>query len=248
MNELKRRLSAGVVVGAIQVLPCAGVTEVLAAAGLDMLMLDLEHGQAGMTELLHQLRALQGTGVPALVRVPGRDMVLANRLQDAGVDSLLFPAVESAEEARNLLRACRYPPAGTRGAGGGLRATRYDRDLDYYASANERTLVAVQIETARGVEAARDICQVEGIDLVVIGPRDLSASIGKLGRFEDPEVRSLVEQAERAVRDAGVAMGSTIYPGRTAAETIARGHRLLLAGSDVGLLGRAASALRDLAR
>lgn len=240
MNALRSKLAEGRLLGVIQTMPSAEVSEVLAAAGLDMLMLDLEHGLSGMGDLLNQLRALQGTGVPALVRVPRADAAFVNRLQDAGVDTLLFPAVQSAEEARALVRACRYPPAGTRGAGGGLRASRYDRDPHYYANAQANTVIGVQIESARGVEEAARICAVEGIDLVVIGPRDLSASVGKLGRFDDPEVLALYEQAEQAIAASGVAMGSTLYPGRSVAQMFARGHRLLLVGTDVGLLGRAA--------
>lgn len=240
MNALRSKLAEGRLLGVIQSMPAAEVTEVLSAAGLDMLMLDLEHGLSSLGDLLNQLRALQGTGVPALVRVPRADTAFVNRLQDAGVDSLLFPAVQSAEEARELVRACRYPPDGTRGAGGGLRASRYDRDPDYYASASSRTLIGVQIESARGVEEAARICAVEGLDLVVIGPRDLSASVGKLGQFDDPEVLALYEQAERTIAASAVAMGSTVYPGRTAAQMFARGHRLLLVATDVGLLGRAA--------
>lgn len=245
MNALRSRLAAGRLLGVIQCMPSAEVSEVLAAAGVDALMLDLEHGLAGMGELLDQLRALQGTGVPALVRVPRADPAFVNRLQDAGVESLLFPAVHSADEARALVRACCYPPAGTRGAGGGLRASRYDHDTEYYASAQARTLIGVQIESAAGVEAAAQICGVDGVELVVIGPRDLSASVGKLGRFDDPEVLALYEQAEQAILASGVAMGSTVYPGRTVAQMFSRGHRLLLAGSDVGLLGRSVRALVD---
>ncbi len=248
MNALRARLRDGRLVGVIQSMPSAEVTEVLAAAGFDLVMMDLEHGSAGLREVLHQLRALQGTGVPALVRVPSKDPSFANRLQDAGVDNLLFPAVESAAEAQAIVRACRYPPLGTRGAGGGLRASRYDHDPDYYARAAERTLVAVQIETALGVACASAICTVEGIDLVVIGPRDLSASIGKLGRFDDPQVMRLYEQAEYAIGSSGVPMASTLYPGRTVAQMFARGHGLLLAATDVGLLGRAAREVVGTAR
>ena len=109
-------------------------------------------------------------------------------------------------------------------------------------------LVAVQIESARGVEAAREICAVEGIGLIVLGPRDLSASIGKLGRFDDPQVQALFAQAEERVLASSVPCGSTIYPGQTAAQMFARGHRLLLAGTDVGFLTKSARAVVEAPR
>ncbi|MGE0797914.1 MAG: HpcH/HpaI aldolase/citrate lyase family protein [Lautropia sp.] len=245
MNSLKRKLEAGRIVGCIQTMTSADVTEVLAGTGIDMLMIDHEHGFGGLGDVVAQLRALKGTDVPALVRVPSHDPAYVHRLQDAGVASILFPGVERAEDAHALVRACRYPPAGVRGAGGGLRATDYDREPGYFARADADTLVAVQIETARGVAAAADICAVDGIGLVVIGPRDLSGSIGKLGRFDDAAVQALFAEAERRVLASGVPMGSTIYPGLTIAEMFARGHRLILAGTDVAFLSKSA---RDAAR
>jgi 4-hydroxy-2-oxoheptanedioate aldolase len=243
MKTLKQRLKAGErVVGCIQMMPSADVTEVLSGTGLDFLMIDHEHGLGGLTDVVASLRALKGTTVSALVRVPSTDEAYVHRLLDAGVVNILFPAVESAEVARRLVQACRYPPAGGRGAGGGLRATQYDRDMGYYARANDEVLVAVQIESARGVAAAAEIASVEGIDLIVLGPRDLSASVGKLGRFDDAEVKDLFAQAEERVRAAGVTLGSVIYPGLDIPAMFARGHQLILAGTDIGWLARAARA------
>ena len=248
MNALRQKLAAGQVIGCIQTLPSADITEVLAGTGIDMLMLDHEHGFGGLADVVAQLRALKGSGVSVLVRVPSHDLAYVHRLQDAGVSAILFPNVETAEQALGLVQACRYPPAGTRGAGGGLRATGYDSDMAYYGQANADMLIAVQIESAAAVDAAPAICAVEGIDLVVLGPRDLSASIGKLGQFEHPDVRALFARAEERVLASGVPCGSTIYPGQTAAQMFARGHRLLLAATDVGLLTRSARALAEAAR
>ncbi len=248
MNALRDKLKAGKAVGCIQVLPSADVTEVLASSGIDMLMLDQEHGTGSLANVVDQLRALHGSGVAALVRVPSFDTAYVNRLQDAGADSILFPAVESAQQARELVQACHYPPSGSRGAGGGLRATRYDADMGYYARANDQVLVAVQIESAKGVAAAAEICAVDGVDLIVIGPRDLSASIGKLGRFDDPEVKALFAEAERKVAASGVAMGTVVYPGSSIGGMFARGHSLVFCGTDVSFLARSARAGAEAAR
>ena len=241
MNTLKQKLIARErVIGWIQVTASADVTEVLAGAGFDFVMIDHEHGLGGLSELISQLRALKGTGTAALVRVPSHDASYARRLLDAGVLNILFPGVESAEAARAAVHACRYPPHGSRGAGGSLRATDYDRDFGYYERAMDDTLVGIQVESARGIAALDEILAVEGIDLIVIGPRDVSASIGKLNRFDDEEVKALCATAEQRIRSSRVAFGSVIYPGLTAREMFERGHQLILAGSDVAFLTRSA--------
>ncbi|MFN0162780.1 MAG: HpcH/HpaI aldolase family protein [Burkholderiales bacterium] len=248
MNTLKQRLRDGKrVVGCIQMTRSADVTEVLAGTGLDFLMIDHEHGLGSMGDLVDQLRAMRATQASALVRVPSADAAYVHRLLDAGVTNILFPAVESADAARAAVRSCRYPPAGDRGAGGSLRATDFDRDPGYYTRANDEILVGVQIESSRGVDAAAEITAVEGVDLVVIGPRDLSASIGKLNQFGDPAVQTLFERSEKAVLASGVAMGTVIYPGLTLKDMFARGHRLMLVGTDVSYLARSARAMVEAA-
>lgn len=249
MNALKQKLaSRDHVIGCIQITASADVTEVLAGAGFDFLMIDQEHGFGGLNDLVGQLRALKGTATSALVRVPSEDATYVHRALDAGVLSILFPAVETAAAAQAAVRACRYPPRGERGAGGGLRATDYDRDFGYYEKAADDTLIGIQIESALGVEAIDSIAAVEGIDLIVIGPRDLSASIGKLNRFEDDEVQALFARAERAIRATGVSMGSVIYPGTSARQMLERGHQLLLTGTDIAYLRRSAKDALDAAR
>jgi 4-hydroxy-2-oxoheptanedioate aldolase len=100
----------------------------------------------------------------------------------------------------------------------------------------DELLIAVQIESVTGVEQIEEIAAVAGIDLLLLGPRDLSASIGKLGRFEDPEVRAIVAKAEAAILGSGKRLGSVIYPGQTPAQMFKRGYNLLIAGSDIGFL------------
>jgi len=243
MTTLMRKLQNGErLIGCIQIMASADVTEVLSTTGIDMLMIDQEHGVGNLGDLVAQLRALKGCGIPALVRVPTMDEGYVHRLLDAGVTSILFPAMERAEDVRKMVRTCHYPPAGVRGAGGGLRATAYDSDMGYYASAKDEILVGVQIESAKGVEAAAEICAVEGVGLVVIGPRDLSASIGKLGQFGDEKVKALFAEAEKRILATGVPMGSVVYQGLTAQDMFTRGHRVVLAGTDIAWLARSARA------
>jgi len=243
MNALKRSLREGRRgIGCIQQIPSADVTEILGGAGFDVLMLDQEHGPAGLQDTVSQLRALGGSGTAAMVRVPSHDASYVHRLLDAGVDGLVFPNIESAEAARAMVGLTRYPPRGSRGAGGGLRATGYDRDFGYYERAADDLLVVVQIESMQAVRAIPEIAAVDGVDLVVIGPRDLSASLGKLNRFDDPEVLGAFEQAERLLAASRVPYGTVVYAGMTARQMFERGHRVVLVSTDVGFLVRAARA------
>jgi 2-keto-3-deoxy-L-rhamnonate aldolase RhmA len=243
MNALKRALREGRrAVGCIQLTPSPDVTEILGGAGFDVLMLDHEHGASGLQDTVAQLRALKGTPTAAMVRVPSHEASYVHRLLDLGVDGLVFPNVASADDARAVVALTRYPPRGTRGAGGGLRATCYDRDFAYYERAADDLLVVVQIESMQGVRAIPEITAVAGVDLAVIGPRDLSASLGKLNRFEDPEVLGAFEEAERLLAAGAVPYGSVVYAGMTARLMFERGHRLVLVGTDVALLVRSARA------
>ena len=183
-----------------------------------------------------------------MIRVPSNDAVYFQRVLDAGFDCVLCPAVENREAAEAVVRACRYPPGGTRGAGGGLRAADYGRDNAYYERSAADLLIAIQIESAEGVAQLADIASVEGVDLVVIGPRDLSASIGKLNSFADPEVQALFAEAEKRVLASGKLMGSVIYPGLSLADMYDRGHTFIIGGSDVGFLVQGAQAVMAMAR
>jgi 4-hydroxy-2-oxoheptanedioate aldolase len=210
--------------------------EVLAHAGFDFLLIDHEHGSGSRGDAIGQMRAMKGTPTTSMLRIPSLDAGYIKRVLDAGVQCILCPMVESASTAKAVVDACWFPPRGARGAGGATRASAYGYDADSAYRVQDELLIAVQIESAIGVEHIDEIAAVAGIDLLLIGPRDLSASIGKLGRFEDPEVQAIVANAESAILRSGKHLGSVIYPGQTPAQMFARGYDLLIAGSDIGFL------------
>ena len=151
MNPLKRRLAAGDKLrGCFLTLPSADVADVLAQAGFDFLLIDHEHAGGSIGEAIAQMRAMAPTATSAMVRLPALDPTYIKRILDAGAQSLLCPGVETAEEAASLVQACLYPPQGVRGAGGGVRASRYGFDGEYHATANDRLLIAAQIESVTG--------------------------------------------------------------------------------------------------
>jgi len=244
-DSLKRRLVRGEKqLGCILLLPSPDVAEIIGLAGLDMAMIDHEHGGGGLADFVAQARAMQASRTQAIVRVPHGDAAYAQRLLDNGARGLVCPGVDTAEQAEEFIRACRYPPRGVRGAGAGLRAARYGLDAAYYEPASEDDiLLVIQIESALAVENIDAICEVPGVDMLLIGPRDLSASIGKLGQFDDPEVWRLVKHAAKRIQASGKFLASTLHPGRTVEDMFAEGYDLILAAKDVDFLLNGAKAL-----
>jgi 4-hydroxy-2-oxoheptanedioate aldolase len=236
-NLLKRKLlDRERVLGCFLLTGSSDNAEVLAHAGFDFLLIDHEHGSGGRGDAVAQMRAMKGTPTTSMLRIPSLDPGYIKRVLDAGVQCILCPMVENASTANAMVEECWFPPHGTRGAGGSTRASVYGYDVDSANRVRDELLIAVQIESVMGVERIDEIAAVAGIDLLIIGPRDLSASIGKLGRFEDPEVQTLVAEAEAAILGSGKRLGSVLYPGRTPAQMFERGYDLLIAGSDIGFL------------
>ena len=236
-NPLKRKLQAGQpCFGAWMLSTSADMAEILAYAGLDFLVLDHEHGQGSIDDAIGQLRAMKGSDCIGVLRTPSNDHVYIKRALDAGVGGIMVPNVSSAAEARRVVDACRYAPTGVRGAFGGMRAMNYGFNPGYYENSFENLLVVVQVENAGAIDAIPEIAAVEGIDVIFIGPRDLSATLGKLNQFDDPLVRGQIDRAADAILAAGKLLGSTAVSGKVAKQMAARGYRFLIPGSDVTLL------------
>jgi 4-hydroxy-2-oxoheptanedioate aldolase len=245
-NALKRRLAAGRrALGCWTVLGSPPVIELLAYCGFDYLLLDQEHGFGEPSALLHSLQAMAAApNCTSVVRVPSNDPNYLKRVLDAGVEGVMVPNVETAEEARAVVAACRYPPAGRRGSAlGSARASDYGISAaKYKAEAANELLIVVQIESPKAVENIRAIAAVDGIDVLFIGPHDLSGSVGQLGELKHPEVAKLIARAEEAIRQSGKPMGTVPHPGATWREMFQRGYHMINAGSDVGRLRDAALA------
>ena len=180
----------------------------------------------------------------SVVRVPSNDAHYLKRVLDAGVEGVMVPNVETADDARAVVAACRYPPRGRRGSAlGSARASDYGISAAKYKSeaANE-LLIVVQIESPKAVENIGAIAAVEGIDVLFIGPHDLSGTVGQLGDLKHPEVAKLIARAEEAIGKSGKPMGTVPHPGTTWREMFQRGYQMINAGSDVGRLRDAALA------
>jgi len=237
-NPLKRKLRAGqACFGAWMLSTSADMAEILAYGGMDFLILDHEHGQGSIDDAIGQLRAIKGSDCVGVLRVPTNDHIYIKRALDAGVGGIMVPNVNNAEQAKHVVDSCNYAPAGIRGAFGGMRAMHYGFNPGYFETCFGNTLVVVQVENTKAIDNIPAIAAVEGIDVVFIGPRDLSATLGKLNQFDDPEVRGQIDRAAKAILGSGKLLGSTAASGKIARDMAGRGYRFIVPGSDVGLLG-----------
>ena len=220
------------------------MAEICAGSGLDWVIIDMEHGPNDLTSVLAQLQAVAAYPVTPMVRVPIGDAVIIKQVLDLGAQNLLVPMVSSADEARAVVEAVRYPPRGRRGIGGSLaRSARWNRVDDYLADADRYVSLFVQIETAAGVEAAAEIAAVDGVDGVFVGPADLSASMGLLGQQSHPDVVAAVQRIFDAVRGAGVPVGVNAFDPAVAQSYLDAGASFVLVGADVTLVARGAEGL-----
>ena len=239
-NRLRTRLAAGHHCRAAWLFTGSpDNADILGHAGYDALIIDQEHSSYGIETAVHQMRAIRSAGQSTiLARLASNNLDQIKLLLDAGVEGLLLPTAESAEEVREFVAACRYPPGGRRGAHFTVsRAAGWGNDTDrYYQRVESELLLVAMIESEKGVRAISGICGIEGIDMLFLGPLDLSGSIGKMGQWAAPEVQALTREAESAALANGRLLGGALVPGETAADCFARGYRFVTVGSDVGIL------------
>ncbi|MFK7939757.1 MAG: aldolase/citrate lyase family protein [Roseovarius sp.] len=221
----------------------AYATEVLATAGFDWLVIDGEHAPNDLRSTMQQLQATQAYNSHPVVRLPMGEDWLVKQVLDAGAQTLLIPMVDSAEQATKLVRAMRYPPDGVRGSGAALaRASGFSGIADYTLTANDQMCLLVQVETMAGINALDDILAVEGVDGVFIGPSDLAADMGYLGKKADGPVQDVIRDALRKISASDKAAGSLAVDHDTAQTYVSWGAQFIAVGIDVLMLAQTARA------
>ena len=218
--------------------------EIMAGAGYDCAMIDCEHGPGDAASAIAVMRAMQASPCTPLVRVPANDAAWIKRLLDGGAQGVMVPAINSAQEAAAAVAACHYPPKGVRGMAAPIvRASGYGLDWRAYVQETaDSMLVICQIETREALGALDAIAATEGLDMLFIGPFDLSASLGFMGEPDHPQVRQAIADAERAAKAQGRLLGGIPTPERSPAELYRAGYDLVLADIDVLLLRDGAAA------
>ena len=232
------RVRAGeTLLGSIIALPCAEVAEMFSRAGFDWLFVDTEH--APLDPLAAQ-GLLQAARCPCLVRVPAGEEAAIKKALDIGAAGVVVPQVNSAEDAERIVRYCRYPPRGSRGVGI-VRAQGYGLDFkEYVAGANDSVIVMLQIEHIDAVNNIDSIVRVPGVDALMIGPYDLSGTMGKLGQVNDPEVEQAIETVRKACAAAGMKLAIFASTAEGMKPYLRKGYTLPIAGMDLMLLAAAA--------
>lgn len=239
MQSLKARMRGGEAVNGFWVeLFSPAAAEIMSAAGYDCAMIDLEHGAADLADAVAVMRAFGGTGCTPLVRVPANDAAWIKRVLDAGAAGVMVPAVMSAAEAAAAVAACHYAPRGLRGMAAPIvRAAGYGVDWRGYVEEVECSVLAIcQVETRAAVENVTEIAAVDGLDMIFVGPFDLSGSLGHLGEPDHPHVREAIAAVEAAAKAAGCLLGGIPTPGRTARDLYQAGYQLVLGEIDVLVL------------
>jgi 4-hydroxy-2-oxoheptanedioate aldolase len=220
--------------------------ELCASAGFDWLVIDQEHAPNDLRSTLAQLQAVAPYPVQTIVRPPLGETHTIKQLLDTGVQTILIPMMESAEQAAEMVRATRYPPAGVRGVGAAIaRSSRWQAVPDYLQRANDEVCLLVQIETQGGLKNIEAIANVEGVDGLLIGPSDLAASLGLLGQSTHPTVHKAIQEAVARIRASGKAAGILGIDEKTTRDYIQFGCNFVAIGADTMLL---ASAARELAQ
>lgn len=238
-ESLKARMTRGEpAIGCWLMLTAPAVAEIVAQSGYDTVMIDLEHGPGGPADAVRLMQAVAAHGTAAMMRVPANDPVWLKRALDTGIEGVMIPAVSTPEQAEAAVAGCRYPPKGHRGlAATVVRATGYGaRWQDYVREIDDRLTVICQIEAPEAIDNVEAIAAVEGVDMLFVGPFDLSAQMGYLGQPDHPDVRAAIERAEKAAKAAGKLLGGIATPERGPADLVKAGYDLVIPDADVALL------------
>jgi 4-hydroxy-2-oxoheptanedioate aldolase len=213
--------------------------EIAAKSGFDWVLIDIEHGMGDRQELLTQLQAVEATPAAPVVRIAWNDAVLFKRVLDLGVSGVMVPMVNSAEEARRAAAAMRFPPQGVRGVARMNRACDFGPSFaDYFKNANSKLLTIVQIETRAAIESLSEIAAVDGVDVLFVGPLDLSVSLGVPDQFDHPVEQEALAKVVKACREAGKTPGILVANEDQLKLVKALGFTFVAIGSDGGVLVR----------
>jgi 2-keto-3-deoxy-L-rhamnonate aldolase RhmA len=238
-NFAQRVRSGEVLTGTLISLPSPEICELLANVGYDWLFIDAEHGAFNPQQAQSLLQAAAPT--PCLIRVPEGESIWLKKALDIGAAGIIVPQVHNSAQARKIIRHCKYAPAGDRGIGIG-RAHKYGMDFErYLEKANEETAVVLQAESCEAVDNINDIVNLKGVDAILVGPYDLSSSLGQPGEINHPLVQSAIDKIIIACQDANVSMGFFGVSAEAVLPYKERGFTLLTVGVDTTFLIKSAS-------
>jgi len=204
----RSKLQTQVMAGTFLNLGSPTSVEIAADTGFDWLLIDLEHGSGSLADLRNMLLACRGSSAAPIVRIRSVDPDTVKFVMDSGAAGIMFPYVSTAVEGQRGVDCIKYPPMGSRGVAGSIRATDFGRNWkQYFSEANDNSLVVVQIETPEAVEASAEIAAIDGVDVLFVGPLDLSVNLGCPGDFSQPHFVAALERVIQACSDNGKTAG-----------------------------------------
>ena len=243
INRVKRFLKENLKVNVAWIQSANTInTEILAKSGFDVLMIDLEHGPGDIMQLLAQIQAMNGYKAVPFARAVWNDFVHIKKVLDTGVYGVLVPYVNTAEEARDAVKAVKYPPHGIRGIAGSPRAAGYgNNSMSYLKTANDEICLFIAIETLAAIENLDEILKIDELDGIFIGPMDLATNMGYFGNAGAPEVMEVIKTVEEKVISSGKSLGTVAGSWEDAQAKYDRGYRFIVSFSDTVSLGKFAS-------
>ncbi|GAB4024995.1 HpcH/HpaI aldolase family protein [Spirosoma gilvum] len=213
MKNLKKRLRQGETLNGCWLNLGSSLTaEIVGQAGFDWVLIDLEHGAGSEKDVLYQLQALEHTSAGAIVRVESAESQRIHRVLDMGAEGIMCPKIANPDDARKVVSGLHYPPFGSRGVAKMVRATGFAQQFDqYYQQAQETILGVVQIETVAVLNHLDEVASIDGVDVLFIGPADLSMELGIFGQFNHPRFKEAVKATVEAAQKAGKATGILFF-------------------------------------
>ena len=238
MKNLKKRIRQGEAVNGCWLNLGSSLTaEIVGLAGYDWALIDLEHGGGEEKDVLSQLQALEHTNTAAIVRVESAERQRIHRVLDVGAEGVMCPHIDTIEDAKKVVNGLRYPPGGSRGVAKMVRAAGFGKNFaEYSGGANENLLGVVQIETPEALNQLDGIAAIDGVDVLFIGPADLTMSMGIFNQFDHPLFIDAVKKTVDAARKFGKAVGILIFNPDDYKKYYEMGIRVIACGADASFV------------
>ena len=248
-NKFKKKILNGEsAVGIFASLGSEIAAEVMGSSKLDYTLIDMEHAPNDLRNVVNQMHAIKAAGGECLVRVPVLDHIYAKRLLDAGATTIMFPQINNKDDAIKAVSSVKYPPKGIRGIAGATRANDFGRETNYVEVADEVICVICQIESVSACENAKDIAAVDGVDVLFVGPGDLSADMGLIKNRKSPKVIAKALDVLKIAKLHNKPCGIMVSSIEDAKEMLKNGFSIIAVNTDLVLLRNAVDEISKIER
>ena len=222
--------------------------EVLGSSNIDYTLIDMEHAPNDLRNVVNQMQAVKAAGGESLVRIPVLDHIYAKRLLDAGATTIMFPQINNINDAKNAVKSVKYPPIGIRGIAGATRANNFGREVNYVEIADEKICVICQIESLEACKNVKDIAATDGVDLLFVGPGDLSADMGLIKDRNAKEVKEMALKVLKEANECNKPCGIMVSNTTEAKEMLQLGFKVIAVTTDLVLLRNAIDEIAQLSK